>query len=264
MPCARSMNAARRWSRSREASRSSTRRCRRSWPGSSRASASSISAPTPSCWRSTSTTTAPRPISPSPCTSTAIASGTTSQCVRKGCSTRRSRPSSWPAPRASAAPSTARSSRTRSRRKWPTSSTWPSRSAWRESPFPPGTATSMLRGRTYSSGAAPASSSSVTSSSSAASAVRAGRSTSHRCSSISWPATRHISARRGAIRPTTSSVGSGRAICSRTRATRRHSAPSWRRPTGKATASGATASATTAWRIAASRARPWTTRSPIR
>ncbi len=49
-----------------------------------------------------------------------------------------------------------------------------------------------------------------------------GRSTSRRCSWISWPATRRSTARRGAIRPAPISAGSGPAICW-ARATRRPS-----------------------------------------
>ncbi len=49
----------------------------------------------------------------------------------------------------------------------------------------------------------------------------AGRSIIRRCSWISWPATRPISARLGAIRPTTCSVGRGPATCCPTRAMRR-------------------------------------------
>ena len=52
----------------------------------------------------------------------------------------------------------------------------------------------------------------------------AGPSITPRCSWISWPATSPINARPGATRPTTSSAGSGRAICSPMRATRRVSA----------------------------------------
>ena len=53
-------------------------------------------------------------------------------------------------------------------------------------------------------------------------ARRSGRSTSRRCSWISWPATRPSIARRGAIRPAPISAGSGPAICW-ARATRRPS-----------------------------------------
>ena len=53
-------------------------------------------------------------------------------------------------------------------------------------------------------------------------ARRSGRSTSRRCSSISWPATRPSIARRGATRRAPISAGSGPAICS-ARATRRPS-----------------------------------------
>ena len=58
----------------------------------------------------------------------------------------------------------------------------------------------------------------------AAGGHRAGRSTTRRCSWIFSRATRPISARPGAIRPTTCSAGSGPATCCRTRAMRRASA----------------------------------------
>ena len=93
---------------------------------------------------------------------------------------------------------------------------------------------------------------------------RAGRSIIRRCSWISSPATRPISARRGATRPTTSSAGSGPATCCPTRAMRRLTVPHRGHRVGAATASAATRAATTAWRTAASRARRSTTRSAIR
>ena len=51
--------------------------------------------------RSTSMSTSLRPTSHSRFIWMAIGSGTTNQCARKGCSTRRWRPSNWPSPRVS-------------------------------------------------------------------------------------------------------------------------------------------------------------------
>ena len=81
---------------------------------------------------------------------------------------------------------------------------------------------------------------------------------------ISSPAIRPINARHGAIRHTTYSAGSGRAICCPMRAMRRPTARSSRTPTGTTTVSAAIPAATTAWRTAGSRERPSTTPSAIR
>ena len=64
-----------------------------------------------------------------------------------------------------------------------------------------------------------------------------------------------ISARRGAILPITSSVGSGPAICSPTKATRPATGPCSKIRIGIGTAWDATPAATTAWPTAGSRAR---------
>src|SRR5256885_174253 len=77
-------------------------------------------------------------------------------------------------------------------------------------------------------------------------------------------ATRPISARRGATRPITSSVGRGPATCSPVKVTRPATDPCWRIRAGISTASGATPSATTAWPTAGSKARRWMTRSLTR
>ena len=78
----------------------------------------------------------------------------------------------------------------------------------------------MSARRTSSTSSIAARPRSCSAASSPARARRSGRSTSRRCSWISWPATRRSIARRGAIRRAPISAGSGPAICS-ARATRR-------------------------------------------
>jgi len=114
------------------------------------------------------------------------------------------------------------------------------------------------------SGAARASSCFARSSNAAAAGAHPGPSITRRCSWISSPAIRAISARPGAPRHTTSSAGSGPVTCCPMKAMRRPTAVCWRTRTGTSTAWGATRAVATAWPIAVSKARRWMTLSRTR